>query len=191
MVAASHPVFFTYAEYARLADGSPVKLEYVEGRVYAMAGGTPDHGRLAFAIGGVIAEAIRGGRCRGQSSDVRIRVPKTGLGTYPDLSVVCGPRELDPEDANSVTNPTLLVEVTSKSTEEYDRGEKFDSYREIPSLREYVLVSHRERAVEVRRREADGEWSTTVARAGERAELRSIDCAVDVDALYDAAADPK
>lgn len=70
--------------------------------------------------------AIGGGPCRGQSSDVRIRVLKTGLGTYPDLSIVCGPREIDPEDPNSVTNPTLLVEVTSKSTEEYDRGEKFD-----------------------------------------------------------------
>jgi Uma2 family endonuclease len=190
MAAATHPVFYTIAEYVRLAGESKVKLEYLEGRIYAMAGGTPDHGRLGFAVGAVIADAIRGGRCRGQSSDVRIRVAKTGLDTYPDLSVVCGPRELDPEDANAVTNPTLLVEVTSKSTEEYDRGEKFDHYAQIPSLREYVLVSHRERAVEVRRREASGEWSTTVARAGQRVVLQAIECTVDVDALYAAASDP-
>jgi Uma2 family endonuclease len=190
MAAATHPVFYTFDEYVRLEQDSPIKHEYVAGRIYAMAGGTPDHGRLAFEIGTAIGAAIRGGRWRGQSSDVRIRAGKTGLATYPDLSVVCGPRELAPDDASSVTNPTLLVEVTSKSTEEYDRGEKFEHYKEIASLREYVLVSHRERAVEVRRREANGEWSTTVARAGQRAHLESVDCMIDVDTLYDGATDP-
>jgi Uma2 family endonuclease len=104
--------------------------------------------------------------------------------------VICGPREVDPEDRNTVTNPTLLVEVTSNSTEEYDRGEKFDHFREIPSLDEYVLVSHRERAIEVRRRDATGAWTTSVTRAGDRAELRTIGCTIDVDALYEGAAEP-
>jgi Uma2 family endonuclease len=185
-----HPVFYSFAEYVRLEDGSTVKHEYLEGHIYAMAGGTPDHAALAAEISATIVAAIRGGRCRAHSSDLRIRVRETGLATYPDVSVVCGPRELDPEDRNTVTNPTLLVEVTSKSTDGYDRGKKFEHYRQIPSLREYVLVSHAERAIEVRRREANGDWSTTVSRAGECADLKSIDGVVDVDALYDAAAEP-
>jgi Uma2 family endonuclease len=190
VAAATHPVFNTFDEYVRLERNSPVKHEYLAGRIYAIAGGTPDHGRLAFEIGATIGAAIRGGRCRGQSSDVRIRVRTTGLATYPDVSVVCGPRELDPEDENAVTNPTLLVEVTSKSTEEYDRGEKFDHYREIPSLREYVVGAPGGGGLVGRRRETNGEWSTTVARAGQRAELRSVECTIDVDALYDGPADP-
>ena len=100
-----------------------------------------------MAVGARLTSALEGGRCRVYSSDLRIRVQKTGLGTYPDVSVVCGPREVDPEDKKSVTNPTLLVEVTSKSTEEYDRGEKFEHYKAIPSLCEYVVVSHREPSI--------------------------------------------
>jgi len=190
MTAATHAVFFTFAEYLRVEADSAIEHEHLGGRVYAMAGVTPDQGALTASIAAKIGASIRGRRFRGYASDLRIRVGETGLCTYPDLSVVCGPREVDPEDENTVTNPTLLVEVTSKSTEEYDRGEKFDHYKEIPSLREYVLVSHRERAIEVRRREASGEWSATVARAGERAELRSIEAVIDVDAIYAAATDP-
>ena len=102
-----------------------------------------------------------------------------------------GPRELDPEDGNTVTNPTFLVEVTSKSTEEYDRGEKFDHYREIPSLREYVLVSHREPAIEVRRRGPDGAWSNHFARAGESVEPESMPCVLRVTEIYEAASEPR
>jgi Uma2 family endonuclease len=102
---------------------------------------------------------------------------------------VCGPRERDPEDENTVTNPTLLVEVTSKSTD--DRGEKLDHYKEIPTLLEYVIVSHRERAIEVGRRDERGGWTSTVARSGEHATLTSVPCTLDVDAIYEAAADPE
>ena len=112
-----------------------------------------------------------------------IRVTKSGLCSYPDVSVVCGPRELDPESKTTVTNPTLLVEVTSRSTEEYDRGDKFDHYRQIPSLREYVLVSHREPAIRGAAARADGQWTARVARAGERIELESVTRAFDVSAI--------
>jgi Uma2 family endonuclease len=191
MVAATHPVFSTFAEYVRLEAESTVRHEYVAGRIYAMAGGTPEHSALKVAMVLRLGRAVEGGRCRVYDSDLRIRVRKTGLCMYPDASVVYGPREVDPEDRNTVTNPTVLVEVTSGSTEEYDRGEKFEHAREIPSLSEYVLVSHRERAIEVRRREPNGAWTTTVSRAGERAEIRSLQCTFEVDSLYDAAADPE
>jgi Uma2 family endonuclease len=137
--------------------------------------------RAVEAASGTI-EATRGGAAYTPSV--------SGLGTDPDVSVVCGPREHDPEDANTVVNPTLVVEVTSRSTEEYDRGEKFDHYRRIPSLAEYVLVSHRQRAIEVRRRGAADEWTTVVAGPGERVELRSVGATLDVDATFAAASEP-
>jgi alkyldihydroxyacetonephosphate synthase len=189
--AVSHPVFHTFAEYVRLEEESTVRHEFVGGRIYAMAGGTPEHSALKVAMILSLGRAVEGGRCRVYDSDLRIRVRKTGLCTYPDASVVCGPREVDPEDKNTVTNPTLLVEVTSGSTEEYDRSEKFEHCRDIASLGEYVLVSHRERSIEVRRREAGGVWTVTLSRAGERAELRTIDCTIEVDALYDAVLEPR
>ncbi|MGD0530561.1 MAG: Uma2 family endonuclease, partial [Polyangiaceae bacterium] len=188
---ATHPVLHTFAEYVRLEAESTVRHEYVAGRIYAMAGGTPEHSALKVGVILGLGRAVEGSRCRVYDSDLRIRVPRTGLCTYPDASVVCGPCEVDPEDKNTVTNPVLLVEVTSASTEEYDRGEKFDHFREIPSLAEYVLVSHRERASEVRRREASGSLTASIAHAGERVELRSVGCTIDVDALYAGAEEPK
>ena len=185
-----HPVRYSFREYVRLEEDSTIKHEYFDGRIYAMAGGTPDHSALAAEVGFSIGLAIRSGSCRLHTSDLRIRVLATGLATYPDLSVVCGPRAFDPDDENTVINPTVLVEVTSKSSEEYDRGDKFDHYRQIPSLREYVLVSHHERAIEVRRLDSRGDWTSTVARSGERAVLQSIECMLDVDAIYDRAANP-
>jgi Uma2 family endonuclease len=188
---APHPVFYSFGEYLRAEEDSTLKHEYLDGQIYAMAGGTPEHAALAMVMGARLVSKLEGGRCRVHSSDLRIRVAKTGLTTYPDASVVCGRREVDPEDKNTVTNPTAIVEVTSRSTEEYDRGERFEHYKQIPSLNEYVVVSHRERAIEVWRREAGGEWSSRVARAGERALLPSIECTIDVDAVYAAAEEPK
>ena len=187
---AVHRVHYSFPEYVALEEVSTVRHEYLDGQIYAMAGGTPEHGALKVAAIGLLFGQLREGRCRALDSDVRVRVLATGLSTYPDLSIVCGPRRLDPGDKNTVVNPIVLIEVTSKSTEAYDRTEKFDHYRQIPSLEEYVVISHREREIEVRRRGPDGEWPTTVAHKGERLELRSVACVLEVDALYDAAAEP-
>jgi Uma2 family endonuclease len=181
-----HPVFYSFRDYVRVEQDSGVKHEYLAGQIYAMAGGTAEHALLAAVISSELTVALHGGRCRVYTSDLRVRVRKTGLGTYPDVTVVCGPREPDPEDENTVTNPIVLVEVASKSTEKYDRGEKFEHYKQIRSLREYVIVSRRERAIEVRRRTASG-WTSHVARAGEKAVLKSVDVTLDVDAIYLAA----
>ena len=187
---AVHPVFYSFRDYVRVEQDSQIKHEYLDGQIYAMAGGTAEHALLAAVITSELMVALRGlrdGRCRVYSSDMRVRVRKAGLCTYPDVTVVCGPREPDPEDVNTVTNPIVLVEITSKSTEKYDRGEKFDHYKQIRSLREYVLVSQRERAIEVRRRTASGWWTSHVARAGEKAVLKSVDVTLNVDAIYRAA----
>jgi Uma2 family endonuclease len=120
---------------------------------------------------------------------LRVRVLETGLATYPDVTVVCGPRELDPADSNTVTNPTLIVEVLSHSTEEYDRGDKFEHYKRVPTLMQYVLVSQALRDVEVWSRR-EGEWSKIVSSPVDSAQLESIGAQVDVDELYDATAEP-
>jgi Uma2 family endonuclease len=125
-----------------------------------MAGGTPERAALAADVVGLLFGQLRRGRCRAYDADLRVRVLATGLATYPDVTIVCGAREHDPEDENSVTNPTLLVEVSSPSTEVYDRGEKFVHYRRIPSLLQYVIISHREREITVWSRDANGSWSS-------------------------------
>jgi Uma2 family endonuclease len=121
------------------------------------------------------------------SSDLRVRIRETGLTTYPDVTVICGQLETDTEDRLAAVNPLVLVEILSESTEAYDRGAKAAHYRRIPSLREYVLISHIEPAIEVYRRSDAGYFELHEARKGERVALASLGIDLDVDSLY---ADP-
>ena len=186
----AHPVCYSYREYVALDDASNVKLEYLSGQIYAMAGGTPDHAALQAAVSSLLFPQLAGGRCRVFSSDLRVRVLATGLATYPDVTVVCGPRQLDPEDKNTVVNPTVIVEVLSPSTEAYDSGEKLESYKRIESLKHCVLVHHVERRVDVWTRDDEGSFQLAVARDGERATLAGVSAYLDVRALYDVIVPP-
>ena len=190
MAAPGHRLDYTYADYLAFEASSNVKHEFLDGQIYAMAGGTPDHAGLAAAVIGLLFPQLRQGRCRALDADLRVRVPATGLTTYPDVTVVCGPRERDAKDPLAVTNPTLLVEVLSRSTETYDRGEKFEHYKGFSSLRQYVLVSCRERSVEVWTRDVGDGWTSIVAQEGDVAHLASVGARLDVRELYDAAAEP-
>jgi Uma2 family endonuclease len=187
MLALVHKLNYTYADYLGFEASSNVKHEFLDGQIYALAGGTPEHAALAAAAITLLGPQLLGGACRPFHSDLRVRTP-TGLTTYPDVTVVCGPRKIDDLDPLAITNPVLILEVLSRSTEEYDSGDKFEHYKTFPSLREYLLVSHRERSVEVRSRGEDG-WRTAVFPEGAVAEL-SIGARLDVRELYDAAADP-
>jgi Uma2 family endonuclease len=187
MPALVHKLNYTYAEYLGFEASSNVKHEFLDGQIYAMAGGTPEHAALAAAVVTLLGPQLRGGECRPYNSDLRVRTP-TGLTTYPDVTIICGQREIDGVDSMAITNPALIVEVLSRSTEEYDSGDKFEHYKSFPSLREYVLVSHRERSVEIRSRGEDG-WRTTVVREGAFAGL-SIGARLDVRELYETAAEP-
>jgi Uma2 family endonuclease len=178
-------VRMTYAEYLAAEAVAEVRHEYFGGHVWAMAGGTIEHGGLAVAVAREIGEALRGRPCRAFSSDVRVRIPETDLATYPDLSVVCGRLETAPDDADAITNPILLVEVLSDSTEAYDRGAKWAHYRRIASLRDYMLVSQAEPLIEVYRRTEGGRFELFEARAGETIELASIGARLDVNAVYE------
>ena len=124
------------------------------------------------------------GPCRVYSSDVRVRVRATGMAAYPDLSVVCGRLETDPEDPLAITNPVVIVEILSDSTEARDRGVKAAHYRHLASLREYVLVSQYERRIEVQRRNEAGRWELFEYESGQAAELASVGCVLSVDEVY-------
>jgi Uma2 family endonuclease len=174
MSSPAHRIRYSWSDYLALEETSNVRHEFLDGQIYGMAGGTPEHAALKAALTGLLFSQIRRGTCRAHDSDLRVRVLETGLATYPDITVVCGPSERDPQDANAVTNPTLIVEVLSASTEDYDRGDKFEHYKRLPSLKEYVLVSHSERVVEAWSRQPNGSWSQRLAKDGEQVRLECI-----------------
>jgi Uma2 family endonuclease len=179
---------YTWDEYLLLERDSPIKHEFLDGEIFAMAGGTPEHAALGAAVLRDLGVQLRGKPCRPYSSDLSVKVQETGLTTYPDAAVVFGELKRDPAGKTIILNPAVLVEVTGDSTESYDRGEKFEHYRRIPELTEYVLVSHREPLIEVFRRGEDGRWTRIEARRGGRARLVSVDCELDVDGIYEGVA---
>ena len=174
----------TYAEYLADEEVAQCKHEYVQGEVFAMAGGTPDHAGLAMSVGIALGVGLRGKPCRVFSSDLRVRIAATDLATYPDVTVVCGALERAADDENAAVNPIVLVEVLSESTEAWDRGEKASHYRRIPALREYLLVAQDEPRLELFRRNDAGHWELHEARTGESLELTSIGVTLAVDEIY-------
>ena len=177
---------YTFEEYVELEDGSSVRHEFLDGAVWAMAGGSPEHAAVTANVVRLLGTALLGRRCRVFSSDLRIRVRETGLGTYPDASVICEDVELDPEDRKGHTalNPVVLVEVLSPSTEAYDRGEKLAHYKRIESLREVVFVAHDERRVDLWRR-VDDRFTQLTFREGELLELTSLPgVSIAIDEVY-------
>ena len=174
---------YTFREYVELEASSDARYEFFDGIVYAMSGGSPDHSRLAANVISLLTAQLAGKPCQAFTSDLRVRVLETGLATHPDVSVICGSLERDPEDANTATNPLVLVEVLSPSTQRYDREEKAAHYRRIPSLESYVLISQEERRLEVFTRNQDGSWTLRETRTG-AAELPAIGCQLPVDDVY-------
>lgn len=130
---------YSYEDYLRALESSALKLEYCAGVIYAMADGTLAHAELSVAVSTLLRGRLPKD-CSDFSSDAKVRVEATDFAAFPDVSVVCGERLTSPIDANALVNPTLLVEVTSRSTEEYDRGEKLEHYQRLPSLAAVLLV---------------------------------------------------
>jgi Uma2 family endonuclease len=182
-VTAAPRLRFSFREYLRVDSESPAKHEFLDGMILAMAGGSPEHAALAMAVGASLQRQLEGRRCRVYSADLRVRVPSTGFAGYPDVTVVCDRLERDPDDASTATNPTVVVEILSPSTEQYDRGEKLRQYQELASLLHVVLIAHDEKRIDVWSRSETG-WSVTTANAGERARLEGIGCALAVDEIY-------
>lgn len=178
---------YTLEDYLGVEEMSSVRHEFLDGQIFAMAGGTPEHAALSAAALVLLGSKLRGGPCRPYSADLRIRVLASGLATYPDAAVICGDVARDPASPTHVTNPRVLVEVLSPSTEEYDRGEKREHYQQIEALREYVLIAQDRRRVEVFVRDSAGAWEHRVHGSGDAVELPSLELTFSTDELYDAA----
>ncbi|MBS2019537.1 MAG: Uma2 family endonuclease [Deltaproteobacteria bacterium] len=157
-MASRAPTVFTEVEYLALEAASETKHEFLDGAIVAMAGASPAHNALAANVTVALGRLTRGKGCITLTSDQRIHVPPTGLYTYADVLVACGERRYKAGRPASLLNPTIIVEVTSETTEDYDRGKKLINYQSIPELRDYVLVSHRERRIDHYRRGDHGEW---------------------------------
>ncbi len=173
----------SYPEYLARERQAEHKHDFIDGLVVAMAGGSPEHARIAGSLARLLGNAIQGRPCAVFSSDLRVRIVETNRSTYPDLTIVCERKQVAPDDPEAVVNPTVLVEVLSDSTEADDRGEKFAHYRRLPSLREYVLVAQKTRRVEVYRRDEE-RWVLTEHAPGSTFELTSIGASIAVDDVY-------
>lgn len=173
----------SFKDYLQVEEMSVVRHEYLDGEIYAMAGGTILHAALTATASATLHSQLAG-RCRVFSSDLRIRSLATGLACYPDVTVVCGKVETDPESKDTVANPTVVVEVLSPATIDYDLGEKFEHFRRIPSLKAVVYIWQDHRQIEVRTTTAGTDWRVERAGAGTSVRLDPIGCPLDVDALY-------
>ncbi|KOR35083.1 hypothetical protein AM228_20415 [Planktothricoides sp. SR001] len=175
--------YFTPEEYFIWEETQLEKHELIDGRVYAMSGGTQNHSAIKLNIGSLIKAHLRGSKCRVFNSDLKVNIFNTRNYTYPDLSVTCDPR--DNSSPQYITYPCLIVEVLSDSTEAYDRGKKFEKYRQNPNLVDYVLVSSDEMAVDIYHKNDAGEWVILSYREGDRVELKSIDFSVAIEVFYE------
>lgn len=176
---------YTYADYVAVELTSSTKHEFLDGEIYAMAGGSEEHSALAAEVLRLLGNAIVDRPCRAHTSDLRIYVESVGLATFPDGSIICGAlAQHAASPKTTALNPAVLLEVTSDSSEEYDTGDKADYYRTIPSLREYIVVSHRERRITVHVRGVEGSWTSDVASAGAVAQVPSLSLELHVDQVY-------
>jgi Uma2 family endonuclease len=174
----------TYAEYLELEQTSEERHEFLDGELFAMAGGTGAHARVKANLSGMFYGLLRGKPCSFRDADQRVRIVATGLSTYPDLSVVCGARVPDVEDPHALTNPTLLAEVLSPGTAGYDRGAKFDHYARIPTLQQVIFVDSTRRHVDVYTRADGGRWTREGFESG-AVPLASVDVVLQMDELYE------
>lgn len=173
-----------YAAYLAIERETDQRHEWLDGHAYAMTGGTLIHAALSLAVGSELRTLALPRGCRVFSADAKVRVLATGLATYPDASLVCGPLVVDPMDPHAMTNPTVLVEVLSDGTERYDRGEKFEHFRRIPTLRDYVLVSQHKALIEVFSRGDNKLWTLREAGPGESVALAALPGSIEVDRVY-------
>ena len=173
------------AKYLAIERAADFKSEFFDGEMFAMSGGTPMHSLIATNLAREMGNPLKGRPCVLFNSDLRLKIVATGLCTYPDLSVVCGPLELAGAEDDVIVNPTLLAEVLSDSTEAYDRGKKFEHYRQIPTLKEYLLVSQKEPRIEQFLRDDSSEWRLREAAGLEaRLELPSVKITIALSEVF-------
>jgi Uma2 family endonuclease len=176
----------TAAEYLEAERRAETKSEYYAGEAFAMAGTTEPHNLIVSNLIAGLVTQLRGRDCRVYPSDLRVKVDATGLYTYPDVAVVCGKPQLEDEHLDTLLNPTILIEVLSRSTARYDRGQKATHYRRLDSLQEHLLVAQDEPFVERYRRQGESNWLLTEFRGLEhKVELTSVGCTLVMTDIYE------
>lgn len=174
----------SYAEYLDAEQALGQKCEYVDGEIFAMAGGTPTHSLLGASLGGVLFGALPPGPCRAYNSELKIHIPERNASRYADVSVICGPIERAEVDANAVTNPTVVIEVLSRGTSDVDRSDKLDEYRTLPTLQHYVMVWPDQLRIDVYHRSRDGAWRYEVLGAADLLRLDAVGVELPVERIY-------
>ena len=177
---------FTPDEYLSIERNSQFKSEYVAGKIYAMAGASYAHNLITGNVVGEFYTQLKGRPCSTVPSDMRVAVSSTGLYTYPDVTVVCGEPQFLDGRRDVLLNPTVIVEVLSPSTEDYDRGEKCANYRRLASLTDYLLVAQHRRSVDHYTRLGNNEWLLKESTSSDGDEiLPSIGCTLRLADIYD------
>ncbi|MBK1986838.1 Uma2 family endonuclease [Sphaerospermopsis aphanizomenoides BCCUSP55] len=178
MIASSSYSYISPEEYLHEEETSPVKHEYRQGLVYAMAGASNTHVIIAGNMFAMLRNHLRGSGCQAYISDTKVQIESLNTYYYPDVIVSCDER--DKTFSNFLCYPCLIVEVLSSTTEGFDRGDKFADYRNIESLQEYVLVSQNRMNIEIFRRNPEGQWVLYPYKQGNNIHLASVDfnCAV-------------
>lgn len=177
---------YTIEEYLEIEQASQKKHEYYQGEVFAMSGAKVTHNKIAINTSTLLANKLKGKPCQPFNSDQRIHIEKNSLFTYPDISVVCGDIETRNNDDWNILNPTVIIEILSPSTRDYDRGQKFKLYRDIPSLKEYILIDSEFINVEVFFLNNEGHWELREYKSIEESFiLKSIHVQLDLKEIYE------
>jgi Uma2 family endonuclease len=184
MTASKSHAYFTPEQYLEIERISPIKHEYIDGQIIAMAGATKAHVLITGNFSALLLNHLRGTGCIPYATDMKVRLPKSRLFYYPDLAVTCNEDDKN-SDEDFIRYPKLLIEVLSNSTEAFDRGDKFADYKTIADFEEYVLIHQNQVLVERFQRKADSLWVPTIYRAGDRVELTSINFSCPISAFYE------
>jgi len=176
---------YTPEEYLALEEKAEYRSEYVHGYIFKMAGGTEAHNDITLNVASQLKTKLRG-KCKTFASEMKVWVEEVGTFFYPDVTVVCGERKFHKGSRDIVENPILLVEVLSKSTGEYDKNDKFLTYRHIPSFQEYVLISQNRPTIQQFNRQADGRWlhQATIGLSN-KVYFESVDVELSLEDIYD------
>ena len=173
-------------DYLALERSAEFKSEYFDGEIFAMTGASESHNLIVINTIRELSIQLKKRPCKVYANDMRVRVSPTGLFTYPDVMVVCGQAQFDDSHLDTLLNPTLIVEVLSDSTEAYDRGRKFEHYRKLESLAEYVLITQHRPHVESYRRQPDQRWVLAESDGLDSSlPLDAIDCELALAEIYD------
>jgi Uma2 family endonuclease len=173
-------------DYLALERSVEYKSEYLNGAIFAMVGASKAHNLIVANTIAELRQQLKKRPCKVYPSDMRVKVSATGLYTYPDVAVVCGEDRFDDDQKDTLLNPTVIIEVLSDSTEGYDRGKKFEHYRQLDSLAEYVLIAQNRYHIESYRRQSDNHWLLTETSVPESSiRLNAIDCELTLAEIYD------